>query len=133
MSLEKVKSLIEAGARGTDRVNERGNKVSDCFAGSLDRYYFDSKLCAPSGGFEQFDTQQDASYFGVWVSREEMAIVTYAEGDLSLVACASADSFKAEIKSMEEFYGEAPPMATAIGHDGSVTKYYDDRISAKSM
>jgi len=128
--IDKIKKLLQ-GADSFE--NDRGNTVKTCNLFMLDRYFFDFKVCTEENGFEQFDTDQDASYFGVWVNREERCTVTYAEGDLSLVACASEESFKAEIADLERFYGKAPPMAVAIGRDGSVTKYYDERISAETM
>ena len=34
-------------------------------------------------GFAQFDTRQDASYFGTWANPEARIIVNYAEGDVT--------------------------------------------------
>jgi hypothetical protein len=131
MSLEGIKKLVDGGDTWK---NDRGNTVQSRTVYTIqDRYFFDGKLCTRALGFEQFDTDQDAWYFGVWVNREDRATVTYAEGDLSLVVCASEESFRAEIADMENFYGEAPPMAKSIDADGTVTEYYDNRISAKEL
>lgn len=132
MILDKLRKILAESARPCTRTNERGNEVTNAFVGSTDRYVYDDKLCKQ--GFEQFDTDQDAHYFGMWVSREHMATVTYAEGDLTLVACASAETFKAEIADAEKFFGKAPPMAVGIDTDtGVVTEFYGDRVSAEEL
>ena len=77
MSLEGIKKLVDGGQSWT---NDRGNTVHSRTVYTIqDRYFFDGKMCTRALGFEQFDTEQDASYFGVWVNREERATVTYAE------------------------------------------------------
>jgi len=133
-NIQRLKNIVSLGASFQEWVNERGNAVTSSHIGSVDRYKFDFEICTPSLGFEQFDTDQDAHYFGVWVNAEERVTVTYAEGDLTLVACASLEGFKAEIADAEECYGSAPPMAIGIDVDtGTVTKFYDDRISAENL
>ncbi len=102
--------------RGGHRENDVGH-----------RYFFDFKACTPKKGWKQYDTSQDAWYFGVWVNLENRKILTYAEGDVTVVICSDDDALRAELKEMAEFYGEPPPAFTAIGHDGSVTKHYDER------
>jgi hypothetical protein len=93
-----------------------------------DRYQFDFKHCHPRNGWKQYDTDQDAWYFGVWVHSGRRQILTFAEGDLSLVTCPTTAHFQTELASMAEFYGESPPAFVAIDHEtGSVTKFYDER------
>jgi len=114
-------------------INERGNEIirgSD-FGG--DRYRYDFKICTTEKGWRQFDTDQDAHYFGVWVNMEKRQTFTYCEGDTVLVICPTAESFAAELDSMHEFYGPPPPMATAISMDGKVTEFYDERPSSKEV
>lgn len=86
----------------TQRKNERGNIVVETYH-LVDRYHFDLKL---SPRFEQFDTDQDAHYFGVWVSRELLCIATYAEGDFCVVICLDKERYNAEIQHCISFYGE---------------------------
>lgn len=108
----------------------RGNVCASGFAtphGS--RYGLDFGPFA-GNGWEQFDTTQDASYFGVWVNRGERAIVTYAEGDVSAVVCPTVDTFAAEIENAAAAYGEPPPAARAIDAGGAVTLYFDPRPTA---
>lgn len=102
------------------RRNERGNLVFDSFA-SINRYFFDTRL----KGFEQFDTEQDAWYFGVWVSAEHLCTVTYCEGDITVVICEDKDHYNAEIQSYIDFYEEGF-ICIAIG-ENSKTVYQQDR------
>ena len=112
-------------------VNERGNKVYRLFVGpNADRYHFDFKVCTVDQGWEQFDTDQDAWYFGVWVHVERRLTVTYAEGDLTVVSCPTLETFRFELKDAEEFYGAPPPMAIGIDEHGHVTEFYDERPTA---
>jgi hypothetical protein len=103
--------------------NKHGNEIKRSFM-HVDRYYFDFGKCK---GWKQFDTDQDASYFGVWVNEEERKTLTYAEGDITEVFCHSEESFQAELKEMSEFYGEQPPAFVAFDADGTQTNFYDTR------
>ena len=117
-------------------VNDRGNIIERSFA-SLDRYHFDFNVCTPSKGWKQFDTKQDASYFGVWVNIEARKVLTYCEGDITRVDCPTIESFRAELEDLEKFYGPPPPAwitCDGIGAsngkivpEGNVTYYYDER------
>jgi len=105
--------------------NKRGNEVKRGFRPG-DRYYYDAKLSAGKGWI-QYDTSQDAPYFGVWVHPGRREIFTYCEGDTTLVSCPTAESFQAELADMAEFYGAPPPMAVSIRDDGTRVEYYDER------
>lgn len=108
-------------------VNERGNTILRSFH-PTERYQFDFKLCTKERGWKQYDTSQDAWYFGVWVHPEKRLILTYAEGDISVVKCPTEETYHAELKSMAEFYGAPPPAFVTIDYPGGqVTKYYDER------
>ena len=107
-------------------VNERRNTIERSWR-DTERYEFDFKLCTREKGWKQFDTTQDAWYFGVWVHPEKCEIITYAEGDITRVICPTEESFHAELKSMAQFYGEPPPAFTVIGTNGQVTYVYDKR------
>lgn len=119
-----------AGAEA--RMNERGNLLITARVEG-DRYVYDFQTCTPEKGWQQWDTAQDASYFGIWVQRELRLTLSFVEGDLKLCWCSTIESFRAEISSMEGFYGEAPPAATGIGADGTVTHFYDERFSATEV
>ncbi len=114
-------------------LNDRGNVVTSAFIEGANRYFFDERVTRGGAGWQQWDTSQDASYFGIWVHRDLRQILTFAEGDITVVECPDDAGFKAEIESMERCYGEAPPAATGIDEDGSITKYYTGRLSAASL
>lgn len=113
--------------------NERHNLVTSAFVEDLNRYVFDGRITRGGAGWQQWNTHQDASYFGVWVHRDLRQILTFAEGDITVVECPDDEHFRAEIESMERLYGDAPPAATAYGPDGSVTHFYSSRLSAASL
>lgn len=91
------------------------------------RYKYDTHRCSSKDGWHQYDTEQDAWYFGVWYHRERRLVVTYAEGDETIVVCQTEESFRAELAEMAEFYGEPPPAFVGIDVDtGTVTEFYDE-------
>lgn len=100
-------------------------KTTRSFVGGGSRYAYDMKLL--KHGYVQYDTSQDAWYFGVWVNVDEMKIFTYAEGDECLQEFDDRDEFKNELLRMGEFYGDPPPAMITIDDDGTMTKYYDAR------
>ena len=71
------------------------------------RYEFDGKLTSDQG-WVQYDTDQDAWYFGVWVNPTMRCIVSYAEGDVTYVACPTEAIFRKEVDDMNDFYGPPP-------------------------
>ncbi len=110
--------------------NAQGNKVTREFvndSGDMSRYVFDFKICSSAKGWEQYDTDQDFEHFGVWIHHGERSIITYAEGDLTIVQCPTAESFRAELDQMNAFYGNAPAYMTTIDNDGNVTRYHQPR------
>jgi hypothetical protein len=100
-------------------------KKTETFVGNSDRYYYDEKLCF-NGDYEQFDTDQDAWYFGIWVNKKTMTIVTYAEGDESTIQFENADEYNSEIKKLCEFYKETR-YAAVIDESGNQTNLYQNR------
>jgi len=110
----------------TKEVNQFGNKITRSFEGETNRYKFDCGLCSYKKGWIQFDTDQDAWYFGVWIHKGKKQIVTYAEGDLIIVQALTDASFNKEIEYMCKFYAGASSIRT-IDADGLYTKYYQDR------
>lgn len=98
------------------------------YSGFLDasRYLFDAGICRAEG-WKQYDTTQDAWYFGIWVHVGEMVVVSYVEGDVIVKVADSREAFKAELEEMAEFYGEAPPSIYAVSGSGTITAYVDRR------
>ena len=113
--------------------NERGNLVTSATVDGLNRYFFDDRVHRRGAGWQQWDTSQDFEYFGVWVHRDLRQVLTFAEGDITVVECPDDAHLRAEIESMEKFYGDAPPAAKGIAGDGAVTEYFSTRLSAASL
>jgi hypothetical protein len=90
--------------------NDSGNTVvrsnADSLGVSHERYVFDFDDDFRAAGWLQFDTNQDAWYFGVWVNPKTFQTLTYAEGDVTLVLCRDAEHYNAEIRDACDFYGE---------------------------
>ncbi len=120
-------SIIDSILQEEPCINERGNNVHSSFIGSRDRLQFDFGPCSADNGWEQYDTDQDAWYFGVWVHIEKRMTVTYAEGDLSVVTCPTLGTFRVELEDMQRFYGDPPPWAKAFDLDGTETHYIQER------
>ena len=78
-------------------------------------------------GWAQYDTTQDAWYFGVWVNISHRIILTYAEGDVIINRFEDDAELGDELKRLEAFYGSPPPAAIVIDDDGARTDYYDKR------
>jgi len=106
--------------------NERGNTVDRRFIPNGERYQWDFDEKFRAKGWEQYDTNQDAWYFGVWINKKLLQILTYAEGDITLISCHDENHFNAEIKAMNEFYGEGF-IAKTIDENGKMTVYRQDR------
>lgn len=104
--------------------NRQGHPMHRGFRSS-ERYVVDFAEDFAELGWQQFDTDQDASYFGVWVNPKTYQVMTYAEGDWSLDECGSPGHYNREIRAMIDFYGEGC-IAKAIDADG-VTVYRQDR------
>jgi hypothetical protein len=122
-AIEFLRSLCDQSVS----TNERGCKVSRGFDGQGDRYLFDFFVCLPELGWHQYDTDQDAHYFGVWYNLERLTTFTYCEGDLILVEAPGPAEFKNEMQHAAEFYGSPPPAFKVIdGNTGQVTHVFDD-------
>jgi hypothetical protein len=107
-----------------ERLDEHGNRVLEIFY-DRDRYLFDF---APGflDEWMQFDTDQDAHYFGTWINKERRFVLSYCEGDISLVLCKDDEHFDAEVGSMCQFYTSSPAFVT-VDEDGTVTKFYQEQ------
>jgi hypothetical protein len=86
-------------ARGNELVSNEDADIALGFRGG-DRYTYDDRL----KGWHQFDTWQDAPYFGVWFNDKTRQTFTYCEGDRTLVNCPSPETYAAELADMIAFY-----------------------------
>lgn len=87
------------------------------------RYGYDENL---GDGWEQYDTREDAWYFGVWVNVAERKVFTYAEGDRILEVAENQEAFTDLLQHMDTFYGKAPPMAIGLSRN-SRTEFFAAR------
>lgn len=93
-----------------------------------ERYRYDFELCRGCDGWKQYDTDQDAWYFGVWVHLGRKMVVTYAEGDEYVTSYPTAEALREELVRMAKFYGDPPPAFTVIDMDAkTITNVYDTR------
>lgn len=109
-----------------DQWNARGNAIRRAFL-PCDRYRVDFADDFTAEGWEQFDTDQDASYFGVWVNRQTLQTLTYAEGDWTLVTCPDKQRYRLEIEDAIRFYGEGY-IAKVLDANGTKTTFRQDRM-----
>lgn len=94
---------------------------------STDRYIVDFADDFKANGWQQFDTDQDAHYFGVWLNPRERVTLTYCEGDWSLVECPTDEHYRAEVARVIEFY-EPGRVARVIDADtGQAVDVCQDR------
>lgn len=114
----------------TEETNEHGDTVWTMFVPDADRYLFDFKHCTARDGWRQFDTDQDAWYFGMWIHDKRRHVVMFAEGDLVVTECVDHDHFIAHLERLHACHGDPPPAAVAIGEDGQVTEFYDENARA---
>lgn len=116
--------------RGCDveRTSAEGGQIRELFLPG-DRYVIDFSGML-RGDWQQYDTHQDAPYFGQWVNRVTRETLCYAEGDWSLVTYPDAESYTAALASMAAFYGSPPPAFTVIDLDANtITHHTQERPS----
>ena len=102
--LRRVKKALKVGRislelTGTGCHIDRGSHQAD-------RYYYDRTLLAQ--GWQQYDTDEDAWYFGIWIHTEKLETFTYAEGDTSHVIAPNVEAFSAELARLYLYHPQAP-------------------------
>jgi hypothetical protein len=90
-----------------------------------ERYIIDFAKDFKSDGWKQYDTEQDAHYFGCWVNPERRMILTYCEGDWILSVFEDYVAYNQELAEMNSFYEEGFEFKT-IGSKG-ITVYRQNR------
>ena len=116
---ERMKESPKESYKGS-----RGNMIY-CVHMRADRYKIDFAESFSVEEWEQYDTSQDAPYFGVWVNKVTMQILTYCEGDWELTDCPDAKHFNREIEVLNAAYS-AGFICIAHGKKSSV-RYVQDR------
>lgn len=122
----KVKTLEQIMRRHpVKRKSTAGNAMFEFFAPD-ERYCVDFAPDFKEQGWEQYDTDQDAHYFGVWVNPSKRLTLSYAEGDWRMVECATVENYNKEIQGMNEFYGKGF-IAKCFDMEGQITVIEQDR------
>ncbi len=103
-------------------INQNGNMIFRMFF-PANRYMVD--FADDRRGWKQYDTDQDAHYFGVWVNPDLRFILSYTEGDWTLVVCTDDEHYNAEIKLMNDFYGEG--RIAKLYQEGKTTIFVQNR------
>ena len=80
--------------------NRNGCTIIRSFHLYRERFFYDFSLI----GWENYDTPQDASYFGVWVNKNALSVITFAEGDEVRAIAPDQKAFEAELADMARFY-----------------------------
>lgn len=83
------------------------------------RYAFDFGDCSTAKGYAQFDTRQDAHYYGNWVNPTTFRLVSYAEGDVTVTVCDDAAEFVAQVRTWvadpaHDFRGIDPGLSDSL-------------------
>ncbi len=118
IGIPRIDRLLD---RADETVNSHGNRVRHLLLLG-DRYLFDLNL---SGEWDQFDTENDASYFGVWVNKSQLRLLSFVEGDLYLTLCADPAGYDAEISDLCSCFGRSPAYVAVS--DDLVTVGYQGR------
>ncbi len=71
-----------------------------------DRYPYDWGPCSTGKGFAQFDTAQDASYYGNWLNPFALVLFSFAEGDCDTTECGSVAEFVRETRALVAWHVE---------------------------
>ena len=99
MNAETIK-LLWPGTFKKSESQKAGYLVEYFFTGYADRSRYAMDYQGPRG-FYQWDTSQDAWYYGTWVNPQSLQILQYAEGDISLVTCNSPEAYKKYLAGMD--------------------------------
>lgn len=73
----------------------------------------------------QIDTDQDASYYGTWCNPVTRQILSYTEGDITLVTCSTPDSYWGELARLLRWHFDHDGRAAIDDYDGE----HDNKIA----
>lgn len=119
--LRRVKKAHKAG-RIPPELTVTGCRL-DRGSHQADRYFYDEQLLVQ--GWQQYDSEEDAWYFGIWINLEKMETFTYAEGDTSHVMAPNIKAFRAELTRLYTFHPQAPAFISIDPEAGVVTHHYE--------
>ncbi|MGL5525087.1 MAG: hypothetical protein ACRDCY_15025 [Aeromonas veronii] len=90
-----------------------------------DRYYYDRTLLAQ--GWQQYDTEEDAWYYGIWINTRTLETFTYAEGDTSHVMAPNVEVFRSELARLYQYHPQAPAFISIDVKAGSITHHFETK------
>ena len=95
------------------------------------RSEFDFGVCSAGMGFAQFDTDSDASYFGIWANPETFTIINYCEGDVIKTVCENKKEFAGELNRIADWHNENNRFKgiDTMGNDSLIQKFVDAGVS----
>ncbi|MBL0665587.1 hypothetical protein JD488_02545 [Aeromonas jandaei] len=120
-TLRRVKKALTVG-RIPFELTVTGCRI-DRGSHQADRYYYDRTLLAQ--GWQQYDTEEDAWYFGIWIHTEKLETFTYAEGDTSHVIAPNVEAFRAELARLYQYHPQAPAFISIDPEAGVVTRHFE--------
>jgi len=115
----RTAARILAYLRKQDTEAHPGGELRRKVFADVERYCIDFGMLSEDG-WQQFDTEQDAPYFGVWTHCGMLEILTCCEGDWTLSTYAEPFEFGDAVREMRKFYGPRPAECRVIGADGQV-------------
>ena len=92
-------------------------KRKDGFLLEADRYLFDFDMCSPHKGWAQVDSSQDAPYYGTWANPGALRVITFAEGDVTVLTAESPGEFVEWLRErsrMDDWKGIDPMLQPPI-------------------
>lgn len=92
-----------------------------------DRYVVDFCPAFKSEGWIQFDTDQDASYFGFWVNPSLRRELNFTEGEWKATQHLTAEGYNASVRHSMEYYGTTPAFVAIDIENKVQTNYMQDR------
>ncbi|WOQ14085.1 hypothetical protein [Aeromonas media] len=120
--LRRVKKAHKAGRIALE-LTPTGCRI-DRGSHHTSRYHYDDRLTA-SDGWQQYDTEEDAWYFGIWINPVKLETFTYAEGDTIHVIAPDIEAFRAELARLYEYHPQAPAFISIDVAAGSITHHND--------
>lgn len=98
-----------------ERTITQESAFSSYFTEDGDRYIFDFYLSSDDR-WQQYDTTEDAWYFGIWINLETRQILKYLEGDIHLSTFSCNTLLKKSIEKLNNYYGDPPPAYFTINN-----------------
>ena len=99
--------LVDGNAR-VDAAEDARRYVGRCHP-DISRYVFDAKLMGQR--CYQIDTDQDASYFGMWTSPARRVLVSFEEGNFDVTKHSSDAGYIADLDKLYSWSGARVDMS----------------------